>query len=393
MVGQRSLRLAGPTLQKTLGFTFRPDQDKIEETLWLLRENRFMYRRLTIACARGDNLLDKSLPGSRAANANGTIPALDNAPAHFEMSGGRILSNNGNWAYPTTPKADADGDTHERISFNSNGATGSVAYSYQRTKTIVDDKKDVVLDLAIEFSSEGRFVLRYVDKDEPQNYFELLQTPGQPVRLSLPPFEKPRVLQAPTLWHLLIVHADDCRKSVLPRLEGLRPEWHIAATAGAVEDELVRLAGSAQKPDRQQWAAWVEQLGDPLCARRERADRKLRDAGPAVLGYLNQMKMDRLDAEQQSRIRRIVRVLSAQQGEDTPESVASILAGDPNVWLALLSRDDEAMRRAAVQQLELILNAPVKIDPKADPASQAKAREALGERIEKLGGSMSLQEK
>ncbi len=276
--------------------------------------------------------------------------------AHFEMSGGRILSNNGNWAYPNTPKADADGDTHERISFNSNGATGSVAYSYQRTKTVAEDKRDVVLDLAIEFSSEGRFVLRYADKDEPQNFFELLQTPGQPVRLSLPPADKPHVLQAQTLWHILIIHAEDCRKSVLPRLEGLRPEWHVAATAGAVEDELVKLAGSAQKPDRQQWAAWVEQLGDPLCARRERADRKLRDAGPAVLGYLNQMKMDRLDAEQQSRIRRIVRVLSAQQGEDTPESVASMLAGDPNVWLALLSRDDEAMRQAAVQQLELLLN-------------------------------------
>jgi hypothetical protein len=247
--------------------------------------------------------------------------------------------------------------------------------------------------LAIEFTSEGRFLLRYVDKDEPQNYFELLQTPGQPVRLSLPPADKPRALQAPTVWHLLIVHAADCRRSVLPRLEALRPEWRVAATVSAVEDELVKLAGSAQKLDRQQWAAWVEQLGDPLCARRERADKKLREAGPAVLGYLGQVKVDRLDAEQQTRIRRIVRVLSAQQGEDTPETVASMLVGDPNIWLALLSRDDEATRRAAAQQLELILGAPVKIDPKSNPATQSKAREALRERIEKLGGSLSPQEK
>jgi hypothetical protein len=319
--------------------------------------------------------------------------------AHFEMSGGRILSNNnGNGMYAAASQAVADPDTHERISFNGSGATGSVVYSYQRTKTATnrkttESKRDVVLDLRIEFSSEGRFVLRYEDKDEPRNYFELLQTPGQPVCLSLPPADKPRALHAPTIWHHLIIHAEDCRKSVLPRLERLRPEWHVAATASAVEDELVRLAGSAQKPDRQQWTAWVEQLGDPLCARRERADRKLRESGPAVLGYLNQMKTDRLDTEQQSRIRRIVRVLSTQQGEDTPESAASMLVGDPNVWLALLSRDDEAMRRAAVQQLELILNAPVKIDPKADPASQAKAREALRERIEKSGGDVSRQEK
>jgi hypothetical protein len=309
------------------------------------------------------------------------------------MSGGRLVSNNGNWAYPTGSQAVADADTHERINFNGNGMTGSVAYSYQRTKTVAENKKDVVLDLAIEFSSEGRFVLHYMDKDEPQNYFELLQTPGQPIRLSLPPADKPRVLQAPTVWHLLIVHAEDCRKSLVPRLEKLRPDWRVAATASAIEEELVRLAGSAQKPDRQQWAAWVEQLGDANCARRERADRKLREAGPALLGYLSQLKMDRLDAEQQSRIHRIVRVLSTQQGEDTPETVASMLGGDPNVWVSLLSRDDEATRRASVQQLELILNAPVKIDPKADPASQAKARDALRERIEKLGGSVSPQEK
>jgi hypothetical protein len=312
--------------------------------------------------------------------------------ARFEMSGGRVISNN-NGNFPTTSQRLADADTHEQLTSNGNGATGSINYSYQRTKTVAENKKDVVLELGIEFSSEGRFKLRYIDKDEPQSYFELRQTPGQPVSLSLPPADKPRALQAPTIWHLLIIHADACRKSVIPRLESLRPEWRIAATAGAVEDELVRLAGSAQKPDRLQWTTWVEQLGDPLCARRERADKKLRDAGPAVLGYLTQMKMDRLDVEQQSRIRRIIRVLSTQQGEDTPESVATMLAGDPNIWLALLARDDESMRRAAVQQLELILGAPVKLDPKADPATQAKAREELRQRIEKFGVTISPQEK
>ncbi len=357
-----------------------------------------MRRCITIACLAALTCWACQCPAAEPPMQTQLFQRWITHQARFEISGGRILSNNGNWSYPAAPKTDDDADTHERISFNSNGATGSVSYNYQRTKTVAgskttEDKKDIVLELAIEFSSEGRFFMRYADKDGPQSYFDLLQTPGQPVRLLLPPSDKPRVLQAPTIWHLLIVHAEDCRKSLLPRLEALRPEWHIAATASAVEDEMVKLAGSAQKPDRQQWAAWVEQLGDPLCARRERADRKLREAGPPVLGYLNQMKMDHLDAEQQSRIRRIVRVLSAQQGEDTPESVAATLVGDPNVWLALLSRDDEATRRAAAQQLELILNAPVKIDPKADPATQAKAREALSQRIEKLGGDVSRQEK
>ena len=126
-----------------------------------------------------------------------------------------------------------------------------------------------ISDYGLEFSSDGRFVLRCRDKDDPQGYFELTQEPGRPVRLSLPPADKPRVLEAPTVWHLLIVHGDDCRKGLLPRLEALRPDWRIDATLTAAEEELVKLAAGAEKPDRQQWAAWVNQLGDPLCTRRE----------------------------------------------------------------------------------------------------------------------------
>ena len=91
-----------------------------------------------------------------------------------------------------------------------------------------------------------------------------------------------------------------------------------------------------------------------------------------------------MDAEQQLRVRRVIHALSAQQGEDTPENVAALSIGDPQVWLKLLSCKDVAVRRAAVKQLELALNAPVKIDPKADPASQVKAREELRQKIEKL---------
>ena len=161
------------------------------------------------------------------------------------------------------------------------------------------------------------------DKADPQAYFELTQEPGRSLRLSLPPADKPRVLEAPTVWHLLIVHGDECRKGLLPRLEALRPDWRIESTLTAAEEELVKLAAGAEKPDRQQWAAWVNQLGDPLCTRRERAERKLREAGPAVLAFLNRLNTAPLDAEQQLRVRRVIQALSAQQGEDTPENIAA----------------------------------------------------------------------
>ena len=86
--------------------------------------------------------------------------------------------------------------------------------------------------------------------------------------------------------------------------------------------------------------------------------------------------MNQLDAEQKSRLRRIIRDLSTQTGEDTPEHVASMLIEDPLVWLALLSRPEESTRQAAVQQLTVLLNVPIAVDPKAQPDSQAKARDA-----------------
>ena len=94
--------------------------------------------------------------------------------------------------------------------------------------------------------------------------------------------------------------------------------------------------------------------------------------------------MSQLDAEQKSRVRRVIRFLSTQAGEDTPENVASLLFADPMVWLALLSRPEERTRQAAVKQLTVLLHGPVAVDPKAQPDSQAKARDELRSRIEKI---------
>jgi len=314
--------------------------------------------------------------------------------ARFELSGGRIVASNGSWNFGNGSQSMSNGEEQERISFsnNGNGMSGTVSYNYQRTKTDAENHKREVQEMAVEFSSEGRFLLRYKDVDDPQRCFELLQVPGQPVQLSLPPADKPRVLQAKTIWHLLFIHADDCRKGLVPGLEMVRPDWRLSPIISAAEIELVKLAAGAQKTDRQQWVALVNQLADPLCARRERAEKQLRDAGPAILSYLSRLNMGRLDAEQQTRVRRVTRALSTQPGEDSPENVAALLVGDPYVWLALLSRDDESMRVAAVQQLEQFLGAPVKVDPKGDPASQVKARDDVHAQIEKLLANGSRQE-
>ena len=307
----------------------------------------------------------------------------------FVCVGGRIVNSNGAWMFGTQKQASTDGPVREQIDLNGNGATGSLAYSYERSGVQADKQTGPRVEFAIDISSDGRFALRYSDKDHPARYFKLKQAPGQPVSLSLPPSGKPRVLRAPTVWHVLIIEAEDCRKQFLPILESIRPNWRVGLTAQAAEDELVKMAAMSRKSDRKQWEAWVNQLGDPVYRHRDKADQHLRDVGPPVLGYLNRLNMSQFDAEQKSRLRRIIRFLSTQTGEDTPEHVASMLFEDPLVWLALLSRPEESTRQAAVQQLTALLNLPISVDPKAAPDSQIKARDELRTQIEKIVGEDS----
>jgi hypothetical protein len=305
----------------------------------------------------------------------------------FSLVGGRIACSTKNGGWFGTRQVMTNGLIREEISLNGNGMmTGSIVYGYQE-RTKADQPNDLKVDFAIDLNSEGRFIMRYADKEQAEKCFELTQLPGQPIRLSLSGAGKPRVLRAPSIWHLLIINDEDCGKQFVPLLEAMRNDWHVAHTAKVAEDELVKMSAVSQRADRKQWEAWVNQLADPQYIKRDQADHHLRDVGPAVLGYLNRLNMNQLDAEQRSRLRRIIRDLAAQNGEDTPEHVASMLSEDPLVWLALLARPEEPTRQAAAQQLIALLNVPIAVDPKADPASQAKAREALRTRIEKTVGA------
>jgi len=114
----------------------------------------------------------------------------------------------------------------------------------------------------------------------------------------------------------------------------------------------------------------------------------MRAGGMAALGYLRQLNLDRLDAEQRFRVRRIIDALTEQSEEDAPDKIAALLAADLEVWLRLLERPEAAVRQAAAGNLAALLGLPVDIDPAADPASQKAKREQLREKIreKKRGG-------
>ena len=202
--------------------------------------------------------------------------------------------------------------------------------------------------------------------------------------LKVGPEGKQQIYSAADLWHLFLAYPAETKQYLVPLLELLHPNWKLSESAASLEIELLRRAGNNETADRKHWAALVEQLGDESFAKRQAADRAIRAADPAVLNYLQQLDFSRLDAEQQFRVRRIIEALSERLGDDSPEQVASWLAGDPSIWLILLGRSEAATRRQAARQLAAMLGGPIPVDPEADPSTQKTQMEQLRLRIEGL---------
>jgi hypothetical protein len=212
---------------------------------------------------------------------------------------------------------------------------------------------------------------------------EFTQPSYGPLSLTVGARQSQRVIHAASLWHLLIGHPEICRQHLLPLLQLIDSRWDPGKLAADLEEDLIQLAGSQDAPDRRHWDALVAQLRDERYTRREAADSQLRASGRIVIHYLRELDPTRLDAEQKFRVRRIIAALGDGEGSDTPDRVASWLAGDPSIWLGLLSRDSESTRRLAFQQLSSLVNKPLVFDPAADEKTRqsqiGQIRGLLGE--------------
>jgi hypothetical protein len=237
--------------------------------------------------------------------------------------------------------------------------------------------------LSIEVSNVSKVRIRYSGKgDDTQIPVEFYQPLQAKTVLKIGPEGKQQIYSAPNIWHLFLAYPAETKQYLVPLLELLHPNWKLSESAATLESELLRKAGNKETSDRKRWTALVEQLGDDGFAKRQAADRAIRAADPAVLSFLQQLDFSRLDAEQQFRVRRIVETLTDRLGDDSPEQVASWLAGDASVWLVLLNRSEVATRRLAARQLIAMLGGPIPVDPEADPASQKTQMEQLRLRIE-----------
>ncbi len=309
----------------------------------------------------------------------GTLQQVVASQITLVVASGRIV-HPGNWPDGRGSSNATLPGGQESLSFSRGSTNGSLMYRR------VGPQGDLTLD----FDSEGRFHFIRQEKERAASVpVELTQTPDKSLVLTIGPPEHQQTYRAATLWHLAVIEPEICRSHVYPVLDLLRPQWQIGRKAAQIEATLVKQAVEDWPADRQPWADLVKDLGSDQPAKRNAAEHRLRAGGPAALAYLQQLDPADLNAEQQARIRHIQRapprkkVEAQPKGDDTPEQAARLLAGDPSIWLALLSRPDAAARRAAAKRLGTLLGGPIEVDPAADPANQKAARDALRARIEK----------
>jgi hypothetical protein len=212
---------------------------------------------------------------------------------------------------------------------------------------------------------------------------EFQQSPDEKTTLTLGAGEHRRGFQAANLWQLAIVQPKECRENLFPLLDLLRPDWKMATMVGRVETSLLAYAREDATADRARWATLVAQLADEQFSKREAADRALRAGGASALNYLREFDFNRLDAEQQFRVTRIIRKLAGRSEDDSADAAAMSLLRNSEVWLALLGRPEKATRQTAARQLAALLNKPIDVDPAAEPSTQEAKRERLRTLIEK----------
>jgi hypothetical protein len=203
------------------------------------------------------------------------------------------------------------------------------------------------------------------------------QTARGPVTLTVGPKDHPQIYRGASLWHLWIAERGACRTHLSPLFALLNHQWDLAKTGDQVEEALLSTSAPYELCDHKHWAELVEQLGDDRFFVREAADRQLRSLGRVAVGYLRRLDVAQLDAEQRYRVRRIIHALSAVEDTHAPDEIAAWLSVDPAVWLALLEREAEPVRRLAALRLQALLGRTIPFDPAACAGLRRQQLETL----------------
>ncbi len=284
----------------------------------------------------------------------------------YKMVAGRIAVSS---SYPGTNMtfgpAHVDGRRRERLEIHINQAQIDLQYELA--------SPDEQLSIAL---VEGKRLSIRRERSQPKFTLVFEQAPDQPLLFTLSEGDRRQTIRADSFWHLYLQEPDLVSKRLVPVLEILHPSWQLATLGAALEESLFDHARNPQPLDTERWNQLVADLASPKFSDRATAERELRAAGQVILPFLQNLDRDRLDAEQASRIRAIVDSLAVSY-EDSIERIATWLAGDDQIWLALLSRPDLPRRRLATKQLSMLVGSPIEFDPSADEEQRKTQIERL----------------
>ena len=288
----------------------------------------------------------------------------------FRISGGRLQIASPRYRESRTFEASNPlAGTSESLRLNISAESSSVHYRQHSPRQT----------LTIDFDAPHVVVIKRLpgEKNESLATVKFAQESDGKVHLTVEDAEsETRKHSGDSFWHLMLLAHDDTNTHLLPLLESLRPGWPIAETANEIEGSLIRMAGRSVRPQRERWEQWVNELGSPSFEKRRRAERMLRESGPAVVAYLTTLPPDSMDAERKARIARLLGALSTS-ADDTPDRIAMWLIDDPLIWTTVLESEEVAHRQIAKDQLEELLHGDIDFDADADQDERVRQIQAI----------------
>ncbi len=201
----------------------------------------------------------------------------------------------------------------------------------------------------------------------------LVQPESSPITLSLRRGDLTDDHRGATLLH---VRHSDCASFdrhfglLLERMLRGRTLPQISQATETVVFQQIR---TFRSPDIQMVRQQVDRLGSPRRATRMLAVRQLLTWGTPILPLLRSIPEYELDTEQKSQVAAIARQLRSGV-EDTPASLANLVANDPTYWSAVASRLDRDQFQIASAHLQRLGGQPLEV-PSVPDERIAAARE------------------
>jgi hypothetical protein len=189
------------------------------------------------------------------------------------------------------------------------------------------------------------------------------QIPNRDLELTVRNGDSEQTAHAPTIWHLLLLEPELCRRELLPLFQSLRPRWQLEHQAAHLESLLWTQTFERPVPPIDLLMA---RLKDERFEVRRQADRELRAHGPMLWPFLAELDTRRMTAEQARRVHHLRESL-ATPSEDTPHRVAGWLAYDARLGRRWRESSEPARRQFALRQLGTL------------EAAQAVARQPVGD--------------